>query len=65
MKDESKNNGGKKNVSLNAYLGFSETFCRDSWLCNELCRQTAIYQSNWGGRVFNAAPQLTRPQLGR
>lgn len=30
MKDESKNNGGKKNVSLNAYLGFSETFCRDS-----------------------------------
>ena len=30
MKDESKNNGGKKHVSLNAYLGFSETFCRDS-----------------------------------
>ena len=37
MKDESKNNGGKKHVSLNAYLGHSETFCRDSWLCNKLC----------------------------
>ena len=48
MKDESKNNGGKKHVSLNAYLGFSETFCKDSWLCNELCRQTAIYLPNWG-----------------
>ncbi len=29
-KDESRNNGGKKHVSLNAYLGFSETICRDS-----------------------------------
>jgi hypothetical protein len=30
MKDESKNNGGKKRVSLNTYLGLSETFCKDS-----------------------------------
>ena len=37
MKDESKNNGGKKHVSLNAYLGLSETFCRGSWFYNELC----------------------------
>ena len=55
MKDESKNNGGKKHVSLNAYLGLSETFCRDSWLCNELCEQTAICLPNWGAGFQPAA----------
>ncbi len=48
IKDESKNNGGKKHVSKNVYLGLSETFCRVFWFYNELCGQTAICRPNWG-----------------
>ena len=56
MKDESKNNGGKKHISLNVYLGHSETFCRVFYsVMNYVGKLQFVCLI--GGRVFNPRQQ--------